>query len=247
MRTLAAFLTLFSSTLFAQDYLVTTKNDTVRGKLSISSYPTMDKVLVSQPQKKKEEYASPYVVSIFQDSTFYRTVRVPDAYRIMRVGKTGPVSLCYARQSPGTPFDVPYLVKRTGESMQVTAIRFKKSVKTFLADCARIGDLIDKEEVGRKDLDQIIEEYNRCIAKQTPEAFVITENPTLSALSKLNQRFLTDSSAPPDAVDILKDIYKKVKDGQAVPNYLTEGLKNALASRDDYKADLEELLKLLKE
>jgi hypothetical protein len=245
MRTFAALLTLYSSTLFGQDYLVTTKNDTVRGKLSISTYPTMDKVLVSQQQKKKTEYAAHYVMSIFQDSTYYQTVRVPDAYRIMRIGKSGPVSLCYARQSPGTPYDVPYLVKRTGESIQVTALRFKRTVTNFLNDCARVKEMVDKDELGRKDLDRIVDEYNLCLAQQSPQAFAITENPTLSALSKLNTRLQADSSAPKDAVDILKDIYRKVKDRQEVPNYLLEGLKNSLAGRDDYKGDLEELLKLL--
>lgn len=246
MRTFAALLTLYSSTLFAQDYLVTTKNDTVRGKLSIISYPTMDKVIVSQPQKKKTEYAAPYIISIFQDSAFYQTVRVPDAYRIMRIGKTGPVSICYARQSPGTPYDVPYLVKRTGESMQVTALRFKKSVTNFLTDCARVDEMIEKDELGRKDLDRIVDEYNLCLAQQTPNASALTGNPTLSAISKLNTRLMADSSAPRDAVDILTDIDRKVRDRKEVPNYLLEGLKNSLAGRDDFKADLEELLQLLK-
>lgn len=246
MRSLAALLTICSSSIFAQDYLVTTKMDTVRGKLSISSYATIDKVLVTQPQKKKTEYPATSIFSIFQDSTFYQTVRVPDAYRIMRIGKTGPVSLCYARQSPGTPFDVPYLVKRTGASMQVTVIRFRKSVSTFLSDCSRIGEMIEREELGRKDLDRIIDEYNRCINKQTSQPFLITENPLLSALSKMNKRFEADTSAPSDAVDILKDIYGKVKDGKEVPHYLIEGLKNALGNRADYQEDLEALLKLLK-
>jgi hypothetical protein len=247
MRILAALLTLCSPSLLAQDYLVTTKMDTIMGKLSISSYPTMDKVLVSQPQKKKVEYPCPYIYSIFLDSAFYQTVRVPEAYRIMRIGKTGPVSLCYARQSAGSPFDIPYLVKRTGESMQITAIRFRKSITTFLNDCPRVGDIIEKEQLGRKDLDRIIDEYNRCIYQQTPNSFAVTESKALSALSKMNQRFQKDATVPTDAVDILKDIYGKVKDGKQVPNYLLDGLRNSLSGRADYQEDLEALLKLLKE
>ena len=130
--------------------------------------------------------------------------------------------------------------------MEVTAIRFKRSVSSFLSECASIKTKIENDELGRQDLNKIIEEYNRCLNQQTSQAFVSSGDPTLAALTTLNKRLTADPAAPSDAVDILKDIYGKVKDGKAVPNYLTEGLKNALSGRTDYQEELEALLKLLK-
>lgn len=242
----AAFILLcLASTVHAQDYIVTLRNDTLRGRAVIHSYAKVERVVITV-DKKKSEFVATAVKSVWTDSATYVPVRTNDGYLFMRLGRPGFVSLCYSRMSPGTPYDVPYLVKRTGESIEVTALRFRKSVANFLSECASIKTRIEEEQLGRKDLDKIIDQYNDCLANQTHQAFSVSEDPKLTAINSLQQKLSKDNSAPADAMDILKDLYLKVKDGKPVPNYLLEGLKETLKDFPAYSADIESLSSVLK-
>lgn len=247
MRTLACCLLLLTPiSLWAQDYVVTTRKDTVRGRVSITSNPTMDMVIVTIDKKNKPEYKATSLLAVYSDSVMYQPVRIPDAYQFMRVARTGMVSLCYARQAPGTPYNIPYLIKRTGESLQVSALRFKKSIASFLSECESLKSKIEQDQLGRKDLDKIIEEYNRCLDLQTNRAFIPSEDPTISAVNAFNEKLSQDATVPADTREILKDIYGKVKEGKPVPNYLLEGLRETLKNHTAYQKDLEELIAKLK-
>lgn len=230
---------------YAQDFLVTTKQDTLRGRLSISSYPTMDKVVVSI-NKKKAEYPGTSVLVLVLDSQVYKPVRTIEAYRLMKLSRAGMVSLFYARQSPGTPYNVPFVVKRNGEAMEVTSLRFKKSMSNFLEDCSSIKDKIEQDKLGKKDLEKIIDEYNLCLEQQTRKAMVSSEDPRLVALNTMNNRFEQDATITSDARDILKDLYAKVRENKSIPNYLLEGLRESLKDRKEYQEDLETLILKLK-
>lgn len=236
---------LASGALQAQDYLVTTKRDTLRGKLTISVYNTTDRAVLAA-DGKKTEYPAYSVLTMHIDSNTFQPVRTTDAFRFMRVQKSGMVSICLARQSPGMPYNIPYLVKITGESMEVNALRFKKSVSRFLAECTTVSRMIEEESLGRNDLDKIVDNYNRCLVKQTTVAFTSTEDPKLSALTEFNKKLSADATVPAEALDILKDLYAKVKEGKAAPNYLTEGLREALKGHPAFADDLEALLTALK-
>ncbi|MBL7846793.1 MAG: hypothetical protein JNL40_04945 [Cyclobacteriaceae bacterium] len=247
MKTFACCLLLLAPiSIWAQDYVVTTRKDTVRGRVSITSNPTMDMVIVTIDKKNKPEYKATSLLAVYSDSVMYQPVRIPDAYRLMRIGRTGMVSLCYARQAPGTPYNIPYLLKRTGESLQVSALRFKKTMTSFLSECASLKSKIEQEQLGRKDLDKIIEEYNRCLELQTNQVFIPSENPKISAVNAFNEKLSQDATVPSDARDMLKDIYSKLKEGKSVPNYLLEGLRETLKNHPAYQKDLEELIAKLK-
>lgn len=229
----------------AQDYLVTTKRDTLQGRLAISSFPTMDKVVVTV-NKKKTEYPGTSVLVLVLDSQIYKPVRTIDAYRIMKLSRGGMVSLFYARQSPGTPYNVPFVVKRSGEAMEVTSLRFKKSMAAFLEDCSSIKNKIEQDKLGKKDLEKIIDEYNICLDQQTSKPLVSSEDPRLVALNTMNSRFEKDTTITSDARDILKDLYTKVQENKPIPNYLMEGLRELLKDRKEYQEDLEVLIGKLK-
>lgn len=231
--------------LHAQDYLVTLRGDTLRGRAEIHSYPKIERVTLVV-DKKKTEYPATAVQKVVRDSVTYVPVRTTDAYLFMRQARRGLVSLCYARQSPGTPYNVPFLVKRSGESIEVSALRFKRTISNFLSECNSIRTKIEEGQLGRNDLEKIIDEYNRCLESQTQQVFFESENPKLTALNAFNEKIGKDTSVPADARDILKDMYLRVKDGKPVPNYLSEGLKENLKGHPAYTADLESLLALLK-
>lgn len=229
----------------AQDYLVTTRKDTLRGKLSLMSFEKVDKAMLSV-NKKKTDYPAYSVLFIYMDSTKYVPVRTVDAFRFMKLSKSGMVSLCFARQSAGTPYNIPYLVKKSGESMEVNALRFKRTISNFLAECSWLKDKIEEEELGRDDLEKIIDTYNTCLEQQSTVAFLASEDPKLSALNSFNKKLGEDTTVPEDAKEILKDLYIKVKDGKPVPTYLSEGLRQSLKDFPAYQEDLEKLLAILK-
>lgn len=236
---------LVSAGLRGQDYLITSRSDTLRGKVTIEGYEKLDKILLTV-NKKKTQYPAYSVLRIFVDSAVYQPVRTPEAIRFMRLSKSGMLSLFYARQSPGTPYNIPYLVKITGESMEVTALRFKKSVSRFLEDCTSMSQVIEDQGLGREDLDKILEIYNRCLERQSTVAFTDTEDPKLAAVTAFNKKIEKDTAVPADASEILRDIYNKVKEGKPVPNYLADGLRETLKDFPAYRDELEALLVTLK-
>jgi hypothetical protein len=234
-----------SSALQAQDYLVTTKKDTLRGSITIASYHGVDRAVLNV-NGKKTEFQAYGVLLVTLDTISYIPVRIPDAFRLMRLEKRGILNLCYARQAPGTPYNVPYLVKVSGESMEVTALRFKRSVSRFLSECGIITQKIEENELGRNDLEKIVDGYNNCMVQQTSVAFIYSEDPKLSALTAFNEKLSKDTTVPAEAMDILKDLFGKVKEGKPAPNYLIEGLRETLKGHPVYTQDLEELIATLK-
>ena len=228
----------------AQNYVITTRMDTVRGETTIQFHDRVDKVLLTA-NNKKTLFEAFQVLMLFHDSVVYKPVRTVDAIRFMRVARSGLVSLCYYRQSPGSPYNIPYLVKLTGESLEVNNLLFKKSVSRFLEDCASMRQKLKDESLGRNDLEKIIDEYNRCLEKQTKVAFTPSGDPKLTAISELNKKISLDAAVPADVTEILKGIYGKVKDGLPVPNYLTDGLREVLKGFPVYREDVENLIELL--
>lgn len=246
MRLLTPFILLcIVSAVHAQDYIVTLKNDTMRGRVVIHSYTRAERVMITA-DKKKTELTATAVKLVWTDSAQFVPVRTAEGYVFMRVGRSGFVSLCYSRQAPGTPYDVPFLIKRTGESIEVTALRFRKSVSGFLSECATIKTRIEEEQLGRKDLDKIIDQYNACLANQTQQVFAVSEDPRLTAINALQQKLSKDGSVPADAMDILRDLYIKVREGKPAPNYLLEGLKETLKDLPVYSPDIAALTTALK-
>lgn len=246
MKTILTLLiTAFALAGQAQDYVVTTRRDTLRGRLSINSFPTIDKVLVAVG-KKKTEYPATSILVLVLDSQVYKPVRTAEAYRLMKLSREGMVSLFFGRQNPGAPYNIPFVVKRSGEAMEVTALRFKKSMATFLEDCKSLKSKIEKDKLGKKDLEKIIDEYNLCLEQQTEKVFVSIEDPRLVALNAMSTRFEKDATITSDARDILKDLYTKVRENKSIPNYLIEGLRESLKDRKEYQEDLDNLVAKLK-
>jgi hypothetical protein len=55
-----------------------------------------------------------------------------------------------------------------------------------------------------------------------------------------------DATVPVEALDILKDLFAKIKEGRPAPNYLTDGLREALKGHPAYAGELESLIATLK-
>ena len=230
----------------AQDFIVTTRQDTIRGRVRVTSYATTDKVHVTEQDKKKTEFAVTAVLAVFSNSQQFRPVLTSGGYRLLKVEKPGLLSLYMAQQTPGMPYNIPYLVKSSGEALEVPNLKFKKTVTDFLIDCKSIQAKIEEEDWGKKNLDQIIEAYNLCIDAQTKNSFIPSSDPTITALTELKNKLEKDPTVHSDAMDIMKDIYSMVYAGKIVPNYVRESLRASLKSFPQYNETVDAALNSLK-
>jgi len=250
----AAALLLFSAfSVQAQDFVVTTKSDTLRGEIRILSYDRVDRVQLGSG-KNKQVFPAFQVLSAMIDGQLYKPSRHETTVQLMKVLKGGYLSLYAYRMNNQTTYDGRYLVKMDGSSMELPNLTFKKSVSSYLEDCSSISERVKQGELSKKDIDVIIDEYNKCIEAKgnvTPvivsEPVIVTDNEKLTTIKSLLTKVeATDFSAKKDAVDLLKDIQSKVSKNESVPNYLAEGLKSYLSSQPALQQDLEKLLGLLK-
>jgi len=236
----------------AQDYVVTTKGDTLTGKVKPLNFGPDKKVQVTDENKKKTTLA------IFQTKAFslkgetYNPVRTTDkGYVFMKLNKAGYLSIYNFQLENQTNYDGVYLLKKDGHGIEVPNLSFKKMLTRFLADCPIVADRVDNGELGKKDLETIVDEYNHCIDNKSHVQQValaakeeqLKGSATWTALEdKVNAQ--ADFPEKANALDMIREIKNKVSKNEKVPNFLTEGLKNAVAEtplKDDVYNALKQL------
>jgi len=234
----------------AQDFLVTTKGDTLRGKLKML-YGTEKRVQVIDSNKKKT------VVSLFQTSSFlldgetYNPVKGPTGYAFMKLLKSGYLSLYGYQLENQTLYDGRLLVKRDGTFKEVPNLGFKKVLKEYLGDCAEIQSKIEQGEYAKKDLEKLIDDYNACLDQKTEvlQQKVITNTTNvkkISAWEVLEGKVKTqpDFDGKNNALEMITEIKSKISKSEKVPNFLVDGLKSILQQpelQSELQAALQEL------
>jgi hypothetical protein len=245
---LLVFLFSFANAL-AQGYVITVKGDTIKGEVKPVSFGLNSKVNIITSDKKKASF------TLFQVKTFsfkdemYRPVKGPEGYTFMKVKKDGYLSL-YAFQLPNQmSFDGYFLTKLDGSGIEVPNLNFKKVMKNFLSECSIVVDKIERGDLGKRELNTIIDEYNACVKNNTinHEKFVIQskdQSKKISAWDALeeNLKNQSDFEGKSNAIEMIADIKGKISRGEKVPNFLAEGLKNIL-NPTALKGDLELALK----
>ena len=245
-------LSCFCCSTYGQDYLVTNKGDTLRGKIKIMSYDRLDRVQVND-QKKKTVFTAMQVKEVFFDGAAYHPKQAENSIRFMKLVKPGYLSL-YSARDESQNYSKRYLIKRDGAMIEVPNLSFKKSMIDFLGDCETVKEKLGGKDYGKKDLDQIIDDYNAFIesnttANQEARAFRQKAATKIDPLQKLKKTVQDQNEFPSkkDALDLIDDIIAKIKGGQAIPNYLVEGLQKYLADIEATKEDLEKALDFLNE
>lgn len=240
---------LFQVSFCQSDYVITVKGDTLYGTPKILSYDIMDRVQL-MVDKKKKNFTAVEVKEVFLKNEIYHSIRHNDRYEYMKLLKSGYLSLYGFRVEKQFGYDGRYLVKRDGGAMEVPNLAYKKSMAEFMQDCQSVSDQIKSGELGRKKIDTLIDLYNTCIDENTRQksmtnTIVAAGEITLPELDALRSKIeKSELSSKQDVLDLIKDIDGKVKSNQAVPNYLTEGLKGYLVNTE-YKEDLEKLIAAL--
>jgi hypothetical protein len=245
LRTLAALL-LFAITANAQtSYVITSKADTLYGKVRIVSYDPLDRVQL-EVGKKKETFSALQVLSVSIDSQVYKPVQYEKKISLMKELKSGYLSLYAFRIENQNSYDGRWLVKLDGASMEMPNLSFKKIMENFLKDCKTVAAKIKGGELTKKDINLIIDEYNTCMKNQVTTPPVVESNETLMAVESMIKKIEAEEfPSKKDALDLLHDIQGKVSKNESVPNYLTEGLKSYLSNIPSLTEDLNKLIALL--
>lgn len=236
----------------AQDYLITNKGDSIVGQLKPLMFGPEKKVQVTSADKKKEVYSIFQVRQYRFREEMFEPVKGPEGFTFMKVIKSGYVSL-YSYQLPNqVTFEGNYLMRRDGKGMDVPNISFKKAMKSYLSDCPSVVDRIEKGELGRKNLNEIIDVYNQCIQSHTVnhEAIIVKQEEqakTISAWDELENKVKTapDFDGKPNALEMIQDIKGKLGRSEKIPNFLIDGLKSVLKD-EAFQPALESALKELK-
>ena len=237
----------------AQDYAVTIRGDTLRGDVRLINYGSDRKVQIQIEGRKKEIVPLVQTRLVVFDGEEYRPQKGPEGYAYMKIIKDGFLSVYAFQQKSQVTYDGLLLAKRDGSTMEVPNLNFKKAMKRFLEDCPIIANQIETGDLGRKDLDKIVDGYNACYDKPAvanspspaPEsASKPASDPAVTRFGELEEkvRRQNDLAAKQDALDMITEIRNKLSKNEKVPNFLIEGLRSSLKDTP-LNADLEEALR----
>lgn len=250
---LPLFLVLLSSNLSdAQDFIVTTTGDTLTGETKPMFYGVDKKVQLKTADKKKTVYPMFKVMAFRYREEIYQPVKGPDGYTFMKLIKPGYLSL-YNYQLPNqATFDGQYVTRKDGTGMEVPNLSFKKFMKSYLEDCPAVVEKIDNGDLGKKELLQIIDEYNQCMETKTVNhekliAEAKVQNKIIGAWDILENKVKEepDFEGKGSALEMIQEIKSKISSGDKIPNFVLDGLRNVL-KQDTFKEVLENAMAEIK-
>lgn len=251
MRSILVTMTLLvSATMNAQDgVVITTKGDTLSGRIQIMSYDLMDRVQVKS-DGKKSIFTAVQVKTLILKEKRYAPVKMDNSFRFMEVIKTGYLSLYGFRQQGQSTYDGRMMVKMGGQSQELPNIGFKKFLANFLEDCPDAAAKVENGELGRSEIEKVVDAYNECIDSRTaatqPKSTTPPSNPISAAAFELRTQVEASSvESKKDIVDLLNNISDKASKNETIPSYLKEGLKSYLSGKKEFEPGLEKLNALL--
>ena len=230
------------------DYVATTKGDTIHGKVKYLNYGFEKKVQVVSD--RKTSYPILQTTGFMMDNEIYHTVKYAESYTYMKLVKGGYLSL-YAFQLPNQiTWDGKFLLKKDGAGFEIPNIGFKKNLKKFLSECPTVTDRIESGELGKSELEMIVDAYNQCIELNTKSQTSATQPLKTENTGKLNSwnqlekdvKNLGDFQGSKDALEMIQEIKSKISNGEKIPNFLTEGLRETLKDQPSIQESLQKAL-----
>jgi hypothetical protein len=241
---------LLSVAVYAQDYVITSKRDTLVGEVKPILYGAEKKVQITTSDKKKTTFPITQTSAYLYKGERFEPVRTDKGYTFMKVIKPGYLTLYAFQMENQMTFDGLFLVKRDGTRTEVPNLSFKKVMTRFLSDCSSVSTRIDQGDLGKKELNNIVDEYNLCISSRTQDASqamarrqeqIKKSSPWDNLEDKVKAE--PDFNGKKDAIDMITDIKGKIARSEKVPNFLLEGLKSSLTTQPGLKEALDAALK----
>ncbi len=236
------FLTILAiaTTAMAQDqeYAITLKNDTIYGKVVITTYQGSGQQITVKNGKLKTNLKIYQVKSLSTKKGTYHTLKIRGQYQLALLEREGYLSYYKFSENPSSPsqsFETPILVKRSGEQKEVPNLGFKKHIAKFLSDCENVKSKFEADEYSRSDLTTVINDYNQCISDRTSKmnskrAQTIKRTNKSDQINSMKEA-VSSSSTISDKVEVLEmlnDLQAKLISGEKVPAYLVGALKEKL-------------------
>ncbi|ELR69229.1 hypothetical protein C900_05300 [Fulvivirga imtechensis AK7] len=250
---------IYASLTFGQDYVVTVQGDTLRGTIHILLPTETHEEIAIDTGEKNEKLKAFQLLELNKDGVQYRSVKFGKIYKIMEVRTSGYLSLFYFRSENQYSFGSPYLLKKTGEGIEISTLMFKKMMTGFLSDCPEVAGKIEDKTYKKGDLSQIISEYNQCITSQTKAAFnssapestepatkISSDNPAIGSIRSIKEEIKQARVEASDIVTLLNDVEQKLSKGDKVPSYMISALKDQAAEFDFIIDDVNKLIELIK-
>jgi hypothetical protein len=236
-----------------QDYLVTTSSDTLRGEIRPLMFGAEKKVQI-RTAEGKEIYSILQTRFFVLDGVSYFPVRGPQGYTFMQLVKQGYLSLYRFQPENSNVFTGTFLRKADGTGIELPNIGFKKQMTEFLADCEDVVARIESGALKKSDIDAIIDGYNACISRRTQgvREDIQVGVEAKSALTLWNELETAiekegDFEERETALEMVADIRNRVSRGERVPNFILQGLKNAVNNRPALSEPLSKALASLEQ
>lgn len=249
LQLLTFILFVFGYTLAAaQDYVVTLKGDTLLGEVKYFGGSTSSNkyIRLTLPTGKKTNYQLLQTKAFRMDDEIYHTVKLGNLYTYMKLISPGYLTLYGYQVENQTTWDGRYLARKDGATLDVPNLGFKKRLSEFLSDCPNVVNRVESGELNRSDLVKLVEAYNACFNQSINQKFITL--PGEGAWVDLEKAVaaLPEFDKKKDALEMIKEVQRKVSQNQTVPSFLVNGLKDALKDQSSVTEKLNLALEKLK-
>ena len=218
---------------FAQsDYVITTKNDTIRGKVKFLNFGSSKNIQVTTAQGKKSTYSIIQIKVAYMGDETYVPVRHERTYELMKVIKAGYLNMYAFQNANQVGWDGRYLLTMDNRGLELPNLGFRKIMIKYLTGCPTLTKRIESNELTKSDIDEIVDQYNACInasskqAAQSQEPVVVKKTTWDNLENTVAQ--LEDFGSKNNCLDMIKDIKSKINRKEAIPEYILDALTNAL-------------------
>lgn len=238
---------LFSLPAIGQDILTKLSGETITGDVQLLAHSDGMPYAVVKNGKDKETIKLFDIQNIsMPEFGFIKPLKVGEQYRFALLISEDYLSVYrYSASNRMDDFGMMALQKFGESAFALPGIMgFKKFMSDYLSECPEVADKIDEKELKRNDIDQIVKDYNGCIAlknaaKQEPTSYY---KATASKISASKQDMLKDFETllkysekvenKDSVTDMFADLSSKLNSGDKVPEYLINAIKSAIKNDD---------------
>lgn len=157
-------------------YVVTTKRDTIHGLVKYANfapYRVLPNIKFKETEEsKKKTYSPDEILGYEANGKIFHSVRAPGRTEnyFMELVVDGRLRLYrYTETKLGAPDymkgetadeSMLFLKKRSGEVFEVRGSKFNERLSTYLADKADLSEKIKRGDYKRRDIEEVVKEYN---------------------------------------------------------------------------------------
>lgn len=237
------------SNLAAQDSLFTTRGEAFYGKVMLYKNRFQQEEVSMKIDKKKRTFRIVEIERYVQEGEAYKSIFALGAYKIGKVISENEYLSQYLYMPTGygkrAPFSQIILIKKNGNYLDLPkSIGFSSSVSQYLDNCPTVSQKVKDRTLGRKDIEVIIAEYNGCMAVKTEVGIDLDTFKGKVTVFRLKLQESAKVNNKKAVRAMLKDFETKYNQQDEIPEYLINGLTEAIKDDLELTSIFKELLAL---